>query len=241
MSVRSVAALYDIHCNDMALRAVLAEPDVQGADLVVLGGDVVGGPFPDQTFALLDSLGDRALWIRGNGERETGAADGRADAFVAERIGHDRCAWLAALPLTTTVDIVGLGPTLFCHATPRADDEVVTAATPASAIAEILAGVSQRTVVCGHVHVAFDRRFEAIRLVNPGSVGMPYESRPGAYWALLGPDVVHRRTEYDVATMASRVRASGYPLEELAGWITDPPAPDEVTAHFEGLRGDAPG
>ncbi len=96
-------------------------------------------------------------------------------------------------------DVDGLGLTLFCHGSPRSDTEIITTATTDERLRGILGGVEQRTVVGGHTHRQFDRRVDGWRVVNAGSVGMPYEGRPGAYcWALLGPGVELRRTAYDV-------------------------------------------
>ena len=70
-----VAALYDIHANLPALEAVVAEPAVMAADLVVVGGDVLAGPMPIETLALLDGSGRPS----GVGARQHGAR-GRAGA-----------------------------------------------------------------------------------------------------------------------------------------------------------------
>jgi predicted phosphodiesterase len=115
---------------------------------------------------------------------------------VRARLSAAAVSFLRALPLAETVEVDGLGSVLFCHATPRNDEEIFTRDSPEDAWAEALAGVDAGVVVCGHTHVQFDRRIGDIRLVNAGSVGMPYEDAPGAYWALLGPDVELRRTEY---------------------------------------------
>src|SRR3712207_9283219 len=68
-------------------------------------------------------------------------------------------------------------------------------------------------VVCGHTHMQFDRTVDDIRIVNAGSVGMPFAA-PGAYWLLLGPDVRPMRTEYDTLRLAAMVRATSYPQAE---------------------------
>jgi hypothetical protein len=51
----------------------------------------------------------------------------------------------------------------------------------------------------------FDRKIGATRVVNAGSVGMPF-GEPGAYWLLLGPDVQLRHTDYDLTEAAQRIR-----------------------------------
>ena len=78
---------------------------------------------------------------------------------------------------------------LFCHATPQNDVDVFTERTPEERVAPCFAGVDADLVVCGHTHMQFDRTIAGVRVVNAGSVGMAYEEAPGAYWALLGPDV----------------------------------------------------
>ena len=247
--VARAAALYDAHGNLPALEAVLAEPDVEQADLVVLGGDVVLGPMPRETLERLTVLGDRALFIRGNTDRalSEGAPASVEDFWLerqrwtAEQLDAEQLDLLAGLPLTEAVEIDGLGPTLFCHATPRNDDEVVTRETPTERLSSILAGVRERVVVCGHTHVQFDRVVDGFRLVNAGSVGMPYEGEPGAYWALLGPDVELRRTPYDVDAAAERIRASGLPgaAEFAEEYVLTSYAADEATATFERMAAEA--
>jgi len=139
-----------------------------------------------------------------------------------------------AWPPTVTLEVEGLGRTLFCHGTPRSDLEAITAITADERLREILSEVSERTVVCGHTHHQFDRRIDDTRVVNAGSIGMPYEGRPGAYWALLGPDVELRRTEYDLAATAEAIRATSYPdPEEKIELLTSPPSAEEAAEFLE--------
>jgi predicted phosphodiesterase len=247
-----VAALYDIHGNDAALAAVLAELDGLGADLIVVGGDIAGGPFPCETVDAVRALGDRAIAIRGNGERELVEARLRLDAgsarvdpddiwsarthWAAGQLDRGRLDWMGALPPLASVAVDGLGDVLFCHASPRSDEEIVTALSPPERLAPMLAGVAQRTLVLGHTHVQFDREVEGSRLVNAGSIGLPYEGDgdAAAFWALLGPGVELRRTSYDTAGLAARVRASGVPgADDYADGLTSPPGAREATAFFE--------
>jgi putative phosphoesterase len=216
-----VAALYDIHGNLPALDAVLAEVD---ADVIVIGGDTVMGPSPAETLERLRSLGGDVRFIRGNADREVydekpGFAPPEALEYVRARLSPEQIDFLRPLPLT-----VSLGRVLFCHATPRNDQEIFTRISPDERWAEALAGVDADVVVCGHTHVQFDRRIGDIRLVNAGSVGMPYADAPGAYWALLdGADVEFRRTECQAPDM------SEWPGE----WPQA--SADEATAYFEQL------
>jgi putative phosphoesterase len=194
-----VAALYDIHGNLPALDAVLAEvPD--DATLVV-GGDVAAGPSPAETLARLRGLDRDVRWVRGNADRElTPGEERRAPpehlAWVRARLTRDDLAFLFGLPPSVTLDVEGLGRVLFVHATPRNDEEVFTAITPDERLEPVFADVDADVVVCGHTHMQFDRTIGGVRVVNAGSVGWPYEDIDGAYWALLGPDVEHRRTAY---------------------------------------------
>lgn len=223
-----VAVLCDIHGNLHALEAVLAEVEREEVDAVVLGGDVAWGPFPAETTERLRAMGEGVLWVRGNADRDPGD-------WAAERLGDERVRFLRGLPDTQRLDVDGLGPTLLCHGSPRSDEEMITAVTSESRLREILEGVTERVVVCGHTHHQFDRVVEGIRVVNAGSVGMAYEGRPGAHWALLGPEVELRRTEFDFAAAADALRASGFPdADEVAKTLYEsPPSAAEVAEHFE--------
>jgi putative phosphoesterase len=239
-----VAALYDIHGNLPALEAVLADVDEARADLVLVGGDVVTGPFPSETLERLSGLGDRAYFIRGNADRvlveDVGEPTGPSpwperQAWTRAQLTDDQRRLLATLAHTVASEVGGLGEVLFCHGSPRSDEEIITRATSPERLSEILSGVEQRVVVCGHTHVQFDRMIDGVRLVNAGSVGMPYEDEPGAYWALLGPDVELRRTEYDLERAAAAIRASGFPgANEFADeHVLHPAGADEATEQFE--------
>jgi predicted phosphodiesterase len=239
-----VAALYDIHANLPALEAVLAEPDVMAADLVVVGGDVLAGPMPIETLALLTVLGDRAAWVHGNTEREVVRARGRNHrtgelwdrraAWVAGQLTKADIAAAERWPATVTVDVDGLGPVLFCHGSPRSDEEIITAISPPARVADMVAGVGEQTIVCGHTHVQFDRVVAGKRLVNAGSVGMPYEGSPGARFGLLGPGVDLRRAAYDTEAAAVRIRATEFPeAEAFAADLLEPASAEEATREFE--------
>lgn len=236
-----VAALYDVHGNLPALDAVLAEVEAEGVDAIVFGGDTIAGPMPVEVLDRVRALGERAVAIRGNGEREALDPPGgelpvaQMAAFVHERLDAGQRAEVGAWPLRRALDVEGLGPVLFCHASPRRDDELLTVLTPPERWRPMLEGVAEATVVCGHVHRQSDRRLDRWRVVNAGSVGMPYEGRAGAYWALLGPGVELRRTELDVEALARDVRATGYPLADglVAESFADSVDPDAVQRMFE--------
>lgn len=200
-----------------ALEATLADVQEADADAIVVGGDVVGGPQPGEVLRRLRALDTPTHWIRGNGDRE--AANGVDVAheqrevveFTISRLSAEELRFLGALPERIVLDVAGLGPTLFCHATPRSDVELITAATPEQHLARVFAGVAERTVVVGHTHMQLDARVGDVRLVNPGSVGMAYEGDVAAFWAVVGPDVELRRTPFDVERAAAAIETSGWP------------------------------
>jgi putative phosphoesterase len=199
-----VAALYDVHSNLPALEAVLAEVERERVDAIVLGGDCIHGPEPVETLERLQALGERALWLRGNTDRLIAGdeASEKRHRWVASMIGEEGTAFLLSLPLTQQLEVDGLGQTLFCHATPRDDEEIVTPLTSDERLASILDGVEADAVVTGHTHMQEDRLVGGIRWINAGSVGLPYEDDIKAFWALLGPDVELRRTQFDAGAAA---------------------------------------
>lgn len=226
--IERVAVLSDIHGVLPALAAVLAEPDVRSADRIVLTGDLAAGPQPVETLDLLRSLGERAIWVRGNADRElVESTQGKRERFpdqvvpwAGSQLRPDQIALLAGLPLAVELDVAGLGRTVFCHATPRDDEEVVLVDSSLARWSEVFAPLDDRvtTVVCGHTHMPFLRLAHRRTVINPGSVGMPYGGA-GAHWALLGAGVRAslRRTELDLdAACAQVVAESGYP--GAAGW-----------------------
>jgi putative phosphoesterase len=246
-----VAAIYDIHGNLPALEAVLAELESVTPDLIVVGGDVIAGPMPAEVLHRLVALGERVCFIRGNADREVVAAydDGpyadpidaadpaeRAAAYAASKIGREHRDLLASFAEHLIVKVEGLGQVLFCHGSPRSEDEIVTTATTEGRLREILTGVDQDLIVCGHTHAQFDRRVGGKRMVNAGSVGMPYQGKPvGAFWLLLGVGGVSlRRSDYDLDRAVGRIRATGYPdAEDMAEVLLEPPDPERVADFFE--------
>jgi putative phosphoesterase len=232
-----VAAISDIHGNLPALEAVLADLGREDVDEIVVVGDTISGPWPAEVFDLLTEAG--AALVRGNVDRlALEGGEGAIGDWSAERLGTRRAA-VASWPLTLEVDVDGLGAVLVCHATPTSDELVYTRITPDDELAPLFAGVEADVVVCGHTHMQYDRTLSnGLRLVNPGSVGMPYEGRRGAFWALLGPDIEFRQTEYDVEAAVAAMRARGAPDvdDQLVRYLLEPPNPVETTEYFESLR-----
>ena len=232
-----IAVLCDIHGNLPALEAVLADVAALGVERIVLDGDLADGPFPVETLDRLTALGDRALWLRGNGDRWL--AEARAGSFAhpdpgtddiirwsAARLGEPQLRRLAALPLTAVLDVAGLRVGL-CHATARSDNEMVLVDSTLDHATAAFAGLDGDVIVAGHCHMPYDRLIAGRRLVNAGSVGMPY-GHAGASWALVGADIVLKRTLYDVEAAAARIAGSGMPG-----------ADDFVATYVRGRPGDA--
>lgn len=243
-----VAALYDIHGNLPALEAVLADVRAAGVERIVVGGDVIPGPLPKETLAALRELEIPALYLSGNGEREVlaakvGVENGALPEAVREvlrwsagEIDMDAERWIASWPQIRRIEISGLGEVLFCHATPESDTRIITRRTPEERLVPVFTGlgVGVSTVVCGHTHMPFDRTIGTVRVVNAGSVGMPF-GEPGADWLLLGPGIEPRRTRYDLVRAAERIRATPYPgAEEFAARnVLEPPSEREMLDRFE--------
>lgn len=220
--IRSVAVLSDIHGVLPVLEAVLSEPAVAAADLIVVTGDHAAGPQPVEVLDRLAALGQRAVLVRGNADRELAAVARGASIEVpddvvrwaAAQLGPKHVTMLEQLPHPVTLEIEGFGPVVFCHGTPRDDEEVVLVDTRLERWAEAFAELPEevRTVVCGHTHMPFVRLVDRRLVINPGSVGMPY-GRPGGNWALLrdGSVSLHRSIIDVEETIAQVVAASSYP------------------------------
>ena len=235
-----VAALYDIHGNLPALEAVIAAVRRQRVDSIVIGGDVVPGPMPRECLNLLRSLEIPMHCIPGNGERVTLAQREGVEAtevpeafrdvirWNAAQLTDEDARWIASWPKTLSLDDV-----LFCHASPRNDVDVFTRQTPEEKVAPLFANVEERMVVGGHTHMQYDRTIGSTRVVNAGSVGMPFQGT-GAFWLMLGSEVELRRTEYDLANAAQRIRATSYPQADTFAEknVLHPPTEQQMLAAY---------
>lgn len=246
--VTRVAALYDIHGNLPALEAVLDEVRRADVDHIVVGGDVLPGPLVHQTMARLLSLDRAVSFIQGNGEIAVLEARSgllseplpeHAHAVVrwaARALSAEDAAVVASWPLQVTLPIDGIGDVLFCHGTPRHPNEIFIASTPEASLRPLFDPLDVPFVVCGHTHMPFDRRIGPTRVVNAGSIGMPF-GEPGADWLLLGPDVDQRHTIYDLYDAAKRVRASGYiDADAFAAQIFEPLPAAQMREAFAGAE-----
>ena len=243
-----IAALYDVHGNLPALEAVLAEVRRAEVDRVVVGGDVLPGPMPRECLALLRGLEVPIAAIRGNGESAVLAEWAGSDSGVPEavrqmirwtagRISPADLEVVAGWPATLELELPKLGRVLFCHATPRSDHETFTCETPEEELLPVFADVQADVVVCGHTHMPFDRTIGGIRVLNAGSVGMPF-GRTGADWLLLGPGVQRRHTDYGLEQAAERLAATEYPDASAFAerHVLHPPSEEEMLAAFGSPR-----
>ncbi|WP_425955633.1 metallophosphoesterase family protein [Xylanimonas sp. McL0601] len=244
-TIGSVAVLSDVHGALPQLDAVLAEPEVRVAELIVVTGDHAAGPLPTEVLDRLTELGDRAVLVRGNADRELvrlarGAVDDGApdvSVWAAGQLAARHVELLDGLPHPVVVTVEGFGDVLFCHGTPRDDDEVALVDSRLEWWREVLSDVDEsvRAVVCGHTHMPFARLVDGRWVVNSGSVGMPYGSPP-APWALIDRSGIHLRwTRVDVdAAVRQIAETSGYP--DVRAWIDEyllhPPSDGDAIEAF---------
>lgn len=240
-----VAAIYDIHGNLPALEAVLEEIQQAEVELIIVGGDLLPGPMPRETLERLLNLETPVQFIQGNCEIDalaltTGTGAIRFPEQVQEsmrwsarQIFPDYEQLVADWTKTLRIEIGDLGAVLFCHATPRDDNEIFTRLTPEENLLPIFENLGVSLVVCGHTHMQFDRIIGNVRVVNAGSVGMPF-GRPGADWLLLDGDIQLRHTTYDLAKAAGRIRKTNYPqAEEFAtNYVLEPPKEEQMLKAF---------
>jgi predicted phosphodiesterase len=203
---------------------------------------------PRETIACLLNLDIPVQFIEGNGDREVLAQMAGTETdwyrtapeqwrepvrWTAQQLHFEHERLLAGWPKTLRVEIQGLDEVLFCHATPRSDTEVFTRLTSEDRLLPIFEGLNVSVVVCGHTHMQFDRTVGRIRVLNAGSVGMPF-GEPGAYWLLFGPNTQLRRTSYDLTKAAERIRGTAYPQAQdfAARNVLQPPSEKETLEAF---------
>lgn len=240
-----VAALYDIHANLPALEAVLQDVRQAEVDTIVIGGDVLPGPMPRETVERLLNLSVPVWFIYGNGEVAVLQQMAGKELVTVPEPHRPIMRWTAQQltsrdqqmlgnwPKTLRIKIPKVGEVLFCHATPRNENEYFTRLTLEDRLLPIFDGLNVSVVVCGHTHMPFDRMIGNIRVLNAGSVGMPF-GEPGAYWLLLGPDVQLRHTPYNLTAAAECIRTTQYPQaqEFAARNILQPPSEQEMLKVF---------
>ncbi len=243
--ITRVAALYDIHANLPALEAVLEEILQEEVQQILIGGDVLPGPMPRETLTRLLGLNVPVQFIYGNGEvavleqiaarKPIGVPEAYQPiiSWTAQQLGDEHKEMLGTWPKTLSLAISGLGTVLFCHASPRNENECFTSRTEEARLLPIFKGLNADIVVCGHTHMQFDRRLGKLRVVNAGSVGMPF-GNPGADWLMLGPDIEFHHTRYDLRKAAERIRSTSYPQAQdfAAQNVLQPPSEEKMLDVF---------
>ncbi len=219
----TIAVLYDIHGNLPALEAVLAELDKFNVDQFVIGGDVVLGPMPGACIDRLMKIDLPMHFVRGNCETAVlravenipndsfPPAVQEAIQWIAENSSDEHLDIIASWQEQVAITTPSLGEILFCHATPRDENEIFTIQTKDEKLLPIFDNVEADLVICGHTHMQFDRMIGNMRVINAGSVGMPFGGT-GAFWLLIDEDPKLQHTSYNLAKAADEIVQTRYPL-----------------------------
>jgi predicted phosphodiesterase len=235
----------DIHGNDVALRAVLADADRFGIDRWwALGDHVLFGPRPAEVLELLSGLPGIQM-LRGNTDRYTltgeqpaphaTVADAAGNAGLVERyaamashIGWTRgvldqaglLGVLDGLPAQLRLRLPNGTLVLGVHASPAADDgQGIAPDVSDEQLGQLLAGCGADVVIGGHTHYATDRVVGGIRALNPGSTGLP-RNHGLANWLMLEDNgdelaVTLRAVPYDAGAVAADLRRRRHPNAEF--------------------------
>ncbi len=247
-----IAILADIHGNTAALDAVLGDLRRQGgADSYLVLGDVAAtGYDPVGAIERLVALSE-VRFVIGNADRyaltgeqsmraptlETARGDSillarllqtaRSFAWTAGALAAGgRLDWLAGLPLEQRLVLPDSTRVLTVHASPGLDDGAgIPPSISDDELAELLAGCEAELVCVGHTHRALDRSVGGVRVVNPGSVGLPLDGDLRAAYAVLeaggaGYRIEHRRVEYNRERVISELRRVCHPgADFIAGLL----------------------
>lgn len=220
-----VAAIYDLHGNLPALEVVVEEIRRMRVEEIVVGGDIFPGPMPCEMLEFLLNLEIPTHFIKGNGEIDALSVMHGESLDRVPKQYQDIVIWSAkqvypkyenlidGWAKTLNLEIEGIGKVLFCHATPRDDNEIFTIETPEANLLPIFEKVEADLIICGHTHIQFDRMIGKKRVINAGSLGMPF-GEPLANWLLLGDEIQLRRTAYNLENAAKRIRKTNYPQAE---------------------------
>ena len=217
-----IATLYDIHGNLPALEAVLEQVSILPVTEIVIGGDVVLGPMPQVCLERLDQLDVPCTFIMGNcdrmvletrrGQKVMGVPDFVIEQlhWVKEQLSDDWMDRMEDWLFRKTIDTNGLGAVCFCHATPHSDTDIFSEGTPKASIIPLFDDSAERTFVVGHTHMQFDRLVGKKRIINSGSVGMPFD-KIGAHWLVISDDIECCTTAYDFQGASKMIENTSYP------------------------------
>lgn len=227
-----VLVISDVHSNLEALLDVLR--DAGGFDLAICAGDIVGyGPNPSECLRKLKELGLHSVMGNHDYAIVTGDSSGfnpyAAEAIRINRLllGADDVIGLRGLPMGLDLHLEGVRVKVY-HGSPSDPINEYIFQEEAEAVAEdYLESLDAGLIILGHTHIPYVIETGNGLLINPGSVGQPRDGDPRASYMLLEIEgssvrVDHRRVEYDVDSVASKMRRVGLP-EVLAarlygGW-----------------------
>ena len=242
-----IAALYDIHGNLSALQAVLHELVQIKPDLVVIGGDVLPGPFPRACLDAIKKFPYPTKYIKGNGEDGViDANENKIDPGLPESVQHslnwnaqkmenEQIQEISSWPKTFSLSHPILGQILFCHATPENNTEIFTKKTSADLLPNSLYSFKDTIIICGHTHMQFDIIRKGVRIINAGSIGMPF-GKSGAFWLLIKENITVMDTPYDLEDASQKVITSGYPeAHQFSEMIIRPPSESDMLERFSQL------
>ena len=237
--MRRLAVLADIHGNSVALRAVLADLARQGgADAVINLGDLaVFGPDPVGVLNLSRQIGT-TFFVRGNTDRylvegnypgRPGGSDWQSQVlasfpWTAKELGRTGLNFLANLPPWQLLRIDPEHIILAVHGSPRSDEENIRPDTPIAELAPMINDQTYDLLLCAHTHLPCDRMVAGRRVVNVGSVGLPFDGDPRASYVLidLRPrgeyHIQFRRVSYDIEQVVRQLVAFNHPTADVSAY-----------------------
>jgi predicted phosphodiesterase len=247
-----IAALYDIHGNYPALEAVVQELHIAKPDKVVIGGDIVSGPMPNETMKCLMELGNDVVWVLGNGDVDVSERKINGNInnslseqakviteWVANIIDESMARFLISLPINHFIRDDKLGMIGFCHATPNDYNYVFTPVTPNGEVKKVFNNEMEGYFICGHTHIQFEKTIDNLKIVNAGSVGMPFSEEHGAEWLLLENGVIRfMKTKYDIDLAKKQIKQTTYPFKDefIETNVINPKRPEEMIPFLERMR-----
>ena len=211
-----VAVLSDIHANVQGLEAVMTDAVNQNCEYVYSLGDLaLAGPQPKQ---VMDYVMEQTAWtvIQGNTDKMIATFGPEVVEFLeaqypvmanaiesdVEILTDEYKAYLANLPPQLSIEIEGV-PVLMVHGSPRANNEDILPGMPIEDIEEIIAGTTEKLILCGHTHIPCGYQTNSGQtVVNVGSVGRPMTEDPKACYCIIdfndgSFEVRHRFVPYD--------------------------------------------
>ena len=240
----TLALLSDIHGNLTALEAVLLDLAAEGIEQMVCLGDVAAfGPQPVDVLERLQALnipvvmGNTDAWLldpqpHAKRDEQTSIVN-EIELWGAAQLTAVHRQYLQTFQPTISISLAADVELLCFHGSPHSYHDIIRTTTPDDEVAEFLEGHTATIMAGGHTHTQLVRRFRQSWLINPGSVGLPYESisddtvqRPyAAEYGLISWEngritLQLRRVPYDTGRVADITRASGMPHADrwLANW-----------------------